>query len=228
MCRTSIHGSWPAQVHTPGNPPNKPFFFVGTIRFALWKRIWKSWVPLRCKFFLWLALLNHCCTADRLPKWGLLHRTSLPSLWLGGEKNMQHLPISSGGVTLQCVGFLSWLQFLTLADSQDDGVDPSNRLTNNSGKIWTLRSFLPLGKFGNIARLHLQLGAPNANLVVRVVGERHQGKHNNVVCGWCKASLWASPDFLYSFCGVFYRLGHCPLFYWHANYVQWGDVVWGL
>ena len=48
---------------------------------------------------------------------------------------MQHLPISSGGVTLQCAGFLSWLQFLTLADSQDDGVDPSNRLTNNSGKI---------------------------------------------------------------------------------------------
>jgi hypothetical protein len=31
-------------------------FFVGTIKFAPWKRIWKSWAPLRCKFFIWLAI----------------------------------------------------------------------------------------------------------------------------------------------------------------------------
>jgi hypothetical protein len=31
-------------------------FFTGTIIFALWKRVWKSWAPLRSKFFIWLAL----------------------------------------------------------------------------------------------------------------------------------------------------------------------------
>jgi hypothetical protein len=31
-------------------------FFIGTIRFAPWKRIWKSCAPLKCKFFIWLAL----------------------------------------------------------------------------------------------------------------------------------------------------------------------------
>lgn len=32
-------------------------FFTGAVCFAPWKRIWKSWAPLRCKFFLWLAIL---------------------------------------------------------------------------------------------------------------------------------------------------------------------------
>jgi len=27
-------------------------FSVRTIKFAPWKRIWKSWAPLRCKFFI--------------------------------------------------------------------------------------------------------------------------------------------------------------------------------
>lgn len=112
MCRTSIHGSWPAQVHTPGNPPNKPFFLWALFVLPFGKRIWKSWVPLRCKFFLWLALLNHCCTADRLPKWGLLHRTSLPSLWLGGKKICSTFPfplvVSPSSVWVSFLGSNSW------------------------------------------------------------------------------------------------------------------------
>ena len=43
-------------------------FFIGTIRFAPWKRIWKSWAPLKCKFFIWLVLNNRCWTTDRLAK----------------------------------------------------------------------------------------------------------------------------------------------------------------
>ena len=44
---------------------------MGTIRFAPWKHIWKSWYPLRCKFFIWLAIDNRCWTADCLAKRGL-------------------------------------------------------------------------------------------------------------------------------------------------------------
>lgn len=32
-------------------------FFEGSTKFGPWRRIWKSWAPLRCKFFMWLALL---------------------------------------------------------------------------------------------------------------------------------------------------------------------------
>jgi len=48
-------------------------FFLGSIRFAPWKHIWESWAPLRCKFFVWLAIKNRCWTADRLAKHGLPH-----------------------------------------------------------------------------------------------------------------------------------------------------------
>jgi hypothetical protein len=33
-------------------------FFIGSIRFAPWKRIWRSWAPLRREFFIWLAIKN--------------------------------------------------------------------------------------------------------------------------------------------------------------------------
>ena len=39
-------------------------FFVGSTYFEPCKRLWKSWVPIRCKVFLWLAMLNRCWTAD--------------------------------------------------------------------------------------------------------------------------------------------------------------------
>lgn len=64
-------------------------FFVGTIKFAPWKRIWKSWAPLRCKFFIWLAFINHCWTSDRLAKRGLPHPDACP--FCDQEKTMQHL-----------------------------------------------------------------------------------------------------------------------------------------
>jgi hypothetical protein len=47
--------------------------FIGAIQFNPWERIWKSWVPGKCKFFMWLAAHNKCWTADRLAKKGLTH-----------------------------------------------------------------------------------------------------------------------------------------------------------
>jgi hypothetical protein len=43
------------------------------ISFEPWKRLWKSWAPQKCKFFLWLAIRNKCWTADRLRRRGLQH-----------------------------------------------------------------------------------------------------------------------------------------------------------
>jgi hypothetical protein len=48
-------------------------FFLGAVQFEPYKRIWETWAPPRCKFFMWLASLNRCWTADRLARWGLDH-----------------------------------------------------------------------------------------------------------------------------------------------------------
>ena len=48
-------------------------FFTGAIAFEPWKRLWRSWAPLRCKLFLWLAIRNRCWTSDRLARRGLPH-----------------------------------------------------------------------------------------------------------------------------------------------------------
>jgi hypothetical protein len=48
-------------------------FFMGSISFEPWKRLWKTWAPQKCKFFLWLAIGNKCWTANRLKRRGLQH-----------------------------------------------------------------------------------------------------------------------------------------------------------
>jgi len=53
-------------------------FFLGTLKFGPWKRIWKSWAPLWCKFFIWLAIKNRCWMADRLAKRELPHPNVCP------------------------------------------------------------------------------------------------------------------------------------------------------
>ena len=53
-------------------------YFTGTIKFGPWRRIWKTWAPLKCKFFVWLAVKNRCWTADRLEKRGLPDPAACP------------------------------------------------------------------------------------------------------------------------------------------------------
>jgi hypothetical protein len=43
-------------------------FFQGTIYFRPYDRIWKSWAPPKCRFFMWLVAHNRCWTADRLAR----------------------------------------------------------------------------------------------------------------------------------------------------------------
>ena len=65
-------------------------FFVGTIKFAPWKKIWKSWASFRCKFFIWLAINNRCWMADRLAKRGLPHLEACP-FCDQEEETIQHI-----------------------------------------------------------------------------------------------------------------------------------------
>ena len=65
-------------------------FFVGAIDFEPWQEIWKTWAPPPCKFFIWLAVLNHCWTADRLARRGLQHPEHCP-LCDQEEETVQHL-----------------------------------------------------------------------------------------------------------------------------------------
>lgn len=55
-------------------------FFVGFIKFGLWIRIWKTWAPQRCKFFIWLVFHNRVWTADQLTKRNLPHPEFCPFL----------------------------------------------------------------------------------------------------------------------------------------------------
>jgi hypothetical protein len=47
--------------------------FQGAISFEPFERIWKSWAPPKCRFFMWLVAHKRCWTADRLARRGLPH-----------------------------------------------------------------------------------------------------------------------------------------------------------
>ena len=66
--------------------------FEGAISFAPYERIWNSWAPPKCRFFLWLVAHNRCWTADRLARRGLPHPEQCP-LCDQVDESIQHLLI---------------------------------------------------------------------------------------------------------------------------------------
>jgi hypothetical protein len=64
--------------------------FQGAVYFRPFERIWKSWAPPKCHFFMWLVAHNRCSTADRLERRGLPHPDKCP-LCDQEEETMQHL-----------------------------------------------------------------------------------------------------------------------------------------
>jgi len=67
--------------------------FIGATQFDSWKRIWKSWAPGQCKFFMWTVAHNRCWTADRLAKKGHNHPPKCPLCDQVGE-TIDHLLVS--------------------------------------------------------------------------------------------------------------------------------------
>jgi hypothetical protein len=47
--------------------------FQGSISFHASERIWKTWAPNMCRFFMWLVAHNRCWTVDRLARRNLPH-----------------------------------------------------------------------------------------------------------------------------------------------------------
>jgi hypothetical protein len=52
--------------------------FQGAIPFEPTERVWKTWAPSKCKFFIWLVEHNRCWTADKFEKRGLDHPKQCP------------------------------------------------------------------------------------------------------------------------------------------------------
>jgi hypothetical protein len=69
--RLSSNGQYSAKSAYDG-------FFLGSTIFGPWERIWKSWAPPKCRFFMWLVAHNKCWMADRLAHRGLPHPESCP------------------------------------------------------------------------------------------------------------------------------------------------------
>jgi hypothetical protein len=69
--RLAANGKYSAKAAYEG-------LFIGSTKFEHCERIWKSWSPTKCKFFLWLAAIGRCWTVDQLQKRGLSHPAQCP------------------------------------------------------------------------------------------------------------------------------------------------------
>lgn len=65
-----VHWRWEASGFYSSRSAYKALF-VGTSLFACNEALWRSWAPLKCKIFTWLAIRRRCWTADRLQRHGL-------------------------------------------------------------------------------------------------------------------------------------------------------------
>jgi len=68
-------------------------FFMGSTWFGPYERIWRTWAPPKCHFFLWLVTHNRCWTTDRLGRCGLPHHEQCP-LCDQEDETINHLLVS--------------------------------------------------------------------------------------------------------------------------------------
>lgn len=59
-------------------------FNLGAVEFEPWKKIWRSWAPPHCRFFVWLAS-QKCWTSDCLTNEGHDH----PEQWVANQPLLQ-------------------------------------------------------------------------------------------------------------------------------------------
>jgi hypothetical protein len=48
-------------------------FFIGSVEFEPFHRIWKTWAPPKSKFFTWLVAHKKVWAADRMQRRGMDH-----------------------------------------------------------------------------------------------------------------------------------------------------------
>lgn len=93
---------------------------LGSIKFGPTKRFWKTWVPFRCRFFVWLVYHNRVWIADRLAKRNMPHWEACPFCDQEGE-TIHHLLIGCvfacevWTIILQQLGLLQMAPHITTA-----------------------------------------------------------------------------------------------------------------
>ena len=144
--RFSANGQYSAKTAYEG-------FFLGATVFRPWEKIWKTWAPAKCSFFMWLVAHNKCWTADRLAKRGLPHPDRCPMCDQESE-TINHLLIGCSFARELWHLFLSQVGLQALSPQLSD----SSFRTGGRGspltvvflcfKESTLLSFLGLGLYG--------------------------------------------------------------------------------
>lgn len=82
-------------------------FFAANIRFACHKPIWRSKVPPRCKFFMWLVIHKRCLTADNLERRGWPSNETCP-MCLSTHEDCSHLFLCCRYSQQVWSGFRNW------------------------------------------------------------------------------------------------------------------------
>jgi hypothetical protein len=89
----------------------------GDIAFNPWERIWKTWAPNKCRFFLWLVAHNRCWIADRLERRNLPHPDKCP-LCDQEEETIQHLLIRCVFARQFWFALLQWCGLIGITPEQ--------------------------------------------------------------------------------------------------------------
>ncbi|ONM30676.1 hypothetical protein ZEAMMB73_Zm00001d040162 [Zea mays] len=93
---------------------------LGAVEFRPAERIWKTWAPRKCKFFMWLVVHDRCWTADRLAKRGMDHPVCCP-LCDQADETINHLLVECSFAKQFWFLFLRSGDFQVLCPSTGDG-----------------------------------------------------------------------------------------------------------
>ncbi|WVZ58597.1 LOW QUALITY PROTEIN: hypothetical protein U9M48_008854 [Paspalum notatum var. saurae] len=92
-------------------------FFLGSVSVSGWKRIWKGWTPLKCKFFLWLAKKIIVAGRRTVSPSGV---SPTPWLLLSADETIQHILVGCVFSWQVWTMILHSLNFAPLAPSSAD------------------------------------------------------------------------------------------------------------
>jgi hypothetical protein len=105
-------------------------FVKGSVEFEYYGKIWKTWAPAKCRYFVWLVANNKCLTADRLAKRGMDHSEKYP-LCDQEEESIDHLLLSCmfarQGLPLLYLFLKKAVLVQPLSAAKATGVYPTNR-----------------------------------------------------------------------------------------------------
>jgi len=138
---------------------------MGFITFEPWKRLWKSWAPPKCKFFLWLAIRNKCCTSDRLER-EVWTTQSLAFYVINHRKpsSIFCVPVSLQG-SFGIPFFWPWVLVISLRLEMRPplpigGENQVRRFIKARERVWTTSSFWGPGVYGSTATRQSSMGRP--------------------------------------------------------------------